>query len=94
MICKTFDHPLRILFWSADEFFILALFCFLGLLLKSLILLVLAWVLQRGLAHVKKSQQHQALSHYMYAYFPTHVCQKANYFLGLPPSHLKELLLN
>jgi type IV conjugative transfer system protein TraL len=93
MTCKTFDQSIRILFWTLDEFFILIPLCFVGIILRSLFLLGLAILLKAIYTQIKKKRRHQALSHYLYQYFPTTICQKFGYFDGLPPSHLKQVLL-
>jgi type IV conjugative transfer system protein TraL len=93
MTLKTFDYSIRILFWSLDDFLILAPLCFLGVIFKSLYLIGLAFLLKSVYSHLKKKCGHQTISHYVYAYFPTSVCQKVGYFEGLPPSYLKEILL-
>lgn len=93
MTYKTFDQPIRILFWTVDEFLILIPLCFVGILLRSLFLLGLACLLKTIYAQIKKKCRYQSLSHYIYIYFPTKICQKLGYFEGLPPSHLKEVLL-
>jgi type IV conjugative transfer system protein TraL len=93
MTCKTFDQSIRILFWALDEFLILIPLCFIGIVLRSLLLLGLAISLKAIYTQIKKKCRHQAFSHYLYRYFPTTICQKFGYFEGLPPSHLKELLL-
>ncbi len=93
MTCKTFDQSIRILFWTVDEFLILIPMCFVGIFFRSLFLLALALSLKIFYTHVKKACRYQSFSHYLYVYFPTNVCQKFEYFEGLPPSHLKEVFL-
>lgn len=93
MTYKTFDEPIRILFWTIDEFLILIPLCFIGLILKSLFLICLAFTSKAFYAQMKKKRRHQSYSHFIYLYLPTAVCQKVGYFEGLPPSHLKEVIL-
>ncbi|WP_042280648.1 type IV conjugative transfer system protein TraL [Candidatus Protochlamydia sp. R18] len=93
MTCKTFDQSIRILFWSLDEFLILIPLSFVGIFLRSLVLLGLAILLKTLYVQMKKKSRHQPLSHYLYQYFPTSFCQKLGYFEGLPPSHLKKVIL-
>lgn len=93
MTCKTFDQPIRILFWTLDEFLILIPLCFVGILLRSLFLLGLAISLKAIYTRITKKCRYQSISHYLYHYFPTEICQKFGYFEGLPPSHLKQVLL-
>ncbi len=93
MTCKTFDQSIRILFWTLDEFFILIPLCFVGILLRSLLLIGIAFSLKWIYRQMKKKYRHQSLSQTLYTYFPTEICQKLGYFEGLPPSHLKNVLL-
>lgn len=93
MTCKTFDNSTRILFWAVDEFIFLAPLCLLGLVFKNFYLFGLALLLKTVYSNIKKKNGHQSISHYVYTYFPTKTCQQFGYFDGLPPSHLKEMLL-
>lgn len=93
MTCKTFDQSIRILFWTLDEFLILIPLCFVGIILRSLFLLGLAISFKAIYTQIKRKCRYQSMSHYLYHYFPTDICQKFGYFEGLPPSHLKEVLL-
>jgi len=93
MTCKTFDESIRILIWTMDEFLILIPMGLLGVFMRSLILIGLAITLKVIYTQIKKKNRYQRLSHLLYRYFPTDICQRFGYFEGLPPSHLKEVLL-
>lgn len=93
MTCKTFDQSIRILFWTLDEFIILIPMCLLGVFLHSLFLLCFAIALKAIYTKVKKNRRHRHLTHYLYQYFPTLICQRLGFFEGIPPSHLKEVIL-
>ena len=93
MIYKTFDQSIRILFWTGDECLIFVPPFLIGIFIHSFILIGLAFVFKAIYSQAKKKYRYQPVSHYFYQLFPTHICQKVGYFEGLPPSHLKKLLL-
>lgn len=92
-IFKTLDNPIRLLFWSLDEFLMMITPLFLGICVGSLFLMSLTFVVKPLYSRVKKKYPNGALRHKLYWEFPTSSYNKVGKFHSLPPSHIREYFL-
>jgi conjugal transfer pilus assembly protein TraL len=90
LMFKTLDHPIRILFWTIDEFLVMAIPIFLGLCFGSIILILAAAILKPCHSKIKKKLPYGTLKHLLYWNLPM---KKMGRLKRLPSSHFRELLL-
>jgi conjugal transfer pilus assembly protein TraL len=93
LMFKTLDNPTRLLFWTIDEFLVMATPIFLGLCFGSIILIFLAAILKPCHSKIKKKLPYGTLKHLLYWHLPTASLKKMGRVKRLPSSHLRELLL-
>ena len=91
-IFKTLDNTPRILYWHVDEFLIMIVPVFFGIIFGYFILMFGAFLIV-PYGRLKKRLSHQSTAHYAYWYLPTSYLQAFGQFKRLPPSHTREYLL-
>ena len=92
-LLKTLDNPVRLLFWSYDEFLLMVTPFFAGMFLDSLLCMFCGIILRPLYLKVKRKFPHGSLKHKFYWILP-----KSGVLLGkgasrLPPSCYRRLLL-
>lgn len=93
LMYKTLDNPIRILFWSVDEFLLLAGPLFLSMCLGSISLIFIGFILKPFYTKIKKQLPYGAFKHMLYWNLPTSTLRRMGRIKSLPPSHCRELLL-
>ena len=93
LMFKTLDNPIRILFWTIDEFSVMAIPIFLGLCFGSITLMIFAVILKPCHSKIKKKLPYGTLKHTLYWNLPIFWLQKMGRLKSLPSSHYRELLL-
>ena len=90
-IIKSLDNQMRFLFWELDEFGVLVIPLFLGILTSSVLMMCSGLFWRYLLNKFKKKFPRGSLKHYLYWNLPTRHMKK---MVGnCPPSHLRELIL-
>ncbi|WP_068470645.1 type IV conjugative transfer system protein TraL [Parachlamydia sp. C2] len=92
-IFKTLDNPMRVVFWSIDEFLIMVIPLFIGFILANVLILLSGIVLKFFYAKLKKKNSNQSFKHLLYWYLPTHNLKKQGIVKNFPDSHVREFLL-
>jgi len=90
---KSLDNPIRILFWSMDEFLVLATPFFLCLCFGNVLFLLGTVVAKPLYAKMKKKFPRGVFKHHIYWNLPKRALEKMGKIKRLPPSHCRELLL-
>lgn len=94
VILQTLDNPLRILFWNFDEFMVMTLPIFLGIVLGSLTVMLLGVPVKVLYSRARKgSRRGVSLQHRLYWHLPTSTLNRAGVVKKLPPSHVRDILL-
>ena len=83
----------RVLFWRVDEFAIIVVPIFLGLLIGSILFMTLGFLLKPFYSRLKKKYPRGTLKHKLYWHLPTSIVGKMGICQTIPPSHKRELLL-
>lgn len=91
-IFKTLDNPPRILYWPIDEFLIMIVPVFFGIVFGCFPLMLGAF-LKAPYTRFKKFLSYKSILHYAYWYLPTSYLQVAGNFKKLPSSHTREYFL-
>ena len=92
LIFKTMDNTPRMIFWGVDEFIIMTVPFFLGVLVGSLLIMLSGFVLKRFYSRWKKRYPRGLLKHAFYWNMPTKAFNKAGIFKRLPQSHKRDFL--
>lgn len=92
-ILKTLDNPMRIIFWSMEEFLIMIVPLFLGFMLANFFVLLSGIVLKIIYAKFKNKSTQRYFKHVLYWHLPTNNLKKQGIVKNLPPSHIREYLL-
>jgi conjugal transfer pilus assembly protein TraL len=90
LLLRTLDNPLRVLYWSIDEFMVLAFPLFLTLCLGSIFFVLIGFVLKPCYSKFKKNFPNGSFVHKLYWYLPTKSIGRVKH---LPASYYRELLL-
>ena len=90
---KTLDNPIRILFWSLDDFLVFAVPLFLSLCFGSLLFLLAGFILKPFYSRLKKRFPNGSLKHKIYWSVPMSCLKHMGKIKNLPPSYYRELLL-
>ncbi len=90
-IFKSLDNPIRILFWNVDEFLLIVIPFFIGLIFGSVVVSVLTISIVIYLyKKFKKRYRKLYFSHLMYWNLPTGKMKKIGIYKSLPFSHIRE----
>jgi len=90
---KTLDNPIRVLFWTVDEFLILITPLFLSLCLGNVFLLFGGIILKPCYSKIKRKFPNGLFKHKLYWSLPHNFLERTGKTKHLPPSHVRELLL-
>jgi len=93
IVIKTLDNTPRVLFWGVDEFLILVVPIFLGVLLGSFLVMTLGPVLKTLYTKSTKRFARGALKHKLYWMLPRQAFRGVGILKKIPPSHLRDLVL-
>jgi|SaaInlStandDraft_3_1057020.scaffolds.fasta_scaffold31389_2 conjugal transfer pilus assembly protein TraL len=93
VIIKSLDNLPRFLFWSLDDFLVMVIPFFIGMVMESLLVMVMGVLIRPFYSKLKRRYPHGSLKHFIYWYFPHEACSKSGCFKNLPPSHKRERLL-
>ncbi|MFQ5729705.1 MAG: type IV conjugative transfer system protein TraL [Waddliaceae bacterium] len=93
LIYKTLDNSPRVLFWTIDEFAVLAVPVFLGVLMGSLLVMSLGLVLRAIYTKLKKRCPKGTLMHRLYWRLPQKAFNRAGILKRIPGSHHRKFLL-
>lgn len=91
-IYKTLDNEPRILYWPIDEFLVMVLPVFCGIVFGCFFLM-LGSFLKVPYTRIKKRLSHRSTVHYAYWHLPTDYMKGVGHFKSLPPTHHREYLL-
>lgn len=89
IIFKSLDNPARILFWNIDEFLLMALPFFIGVLLSSWCLMFSGFIVKYIYSKFYKNHPRFILNHILYWYLPTGKLKKIGLFKSFAPSHIR-----
>lgn len=93
LVIKTLDNQPRILFWGIEEFLIMAIPPFIGLLLGNLWVMLGGFALKPLYNRLRRKLPRGAIRHRLYWHLPKSAFKGAGILRNLPPSHIRELLL-
>ncbi|CUI18211.1 Type IV conjugative transfer system protein TraL (plasmid) [Candidatus Protochlamydia naegleriophila] len=88
---KTLDNPLRVIFWSIDEFVLMVIPLMIGFMMASPFILLSGIFLKIVCSKFKK--KFPVLKHMIYWYLPTRRLRKQKIIKNLPSSHIREFML-
>lgn len=88
---KTLNNPLRVIFWSIDEFLLMVIPLLIGFMMASPFILLSGFVLI--IIYLKLKKKFPALKHMVYWYLPTRRLRKQKIIKNLPSSHIREFML-
>lgn len=92
-IYKTLDNVPRFLFWTFDEFLLLAIPVFLGLLVGSFLLMALGFALRPIYKRMKKKYKRGSMMHALYWRLPKRAFKQMGILKRIPGSHYRKLVL-
>ena len=92
-LLRTLDHPVRLLFWSYDEFLLMVAPVFIGMLMDSLLCMFSGLLLRPFYLKLKRRHPHGLFKHKLYWLLPEQGRLAGRKRRHLPPSHYRELLL-
>lgn len=92
-ILKTMDNPPRVLVWELDEFLVVASPLFLGICLGSILVSFSGLALKPIYSRIRQRLQRGVLSSYIYWLLPSRALKRRGFFVRLPDSHERDLLL-
>lgn len=92
LIIKTLDNAPRLLFWSADEFLLLAVPLFIGIVFGSFLLMISGFAIKPLLTRLKKRYPKGFLKHRLYWILPKSAFSFSGTLKRVPPSHLREFI--
>ena len=93
LVLKTLDDEMRILFWSVDDFLVITVPLFLGILLSSFCIMLSGLFLKYCYTKLKKRFPHHSFKHKLYWTLPTKAFNRRGLIKNLPASHIREFLL-
>lgn len=91
-IYKTLDNVPRVLFWPIDEFLVLVIPMFLGVLIGSFLLMVLGIALKPFYMKAKKAFPKGSMIHRLYWRLPKSAFNRFNVLKRLPESCLRRFI--
>lgn len=91
-IYKTMNNTPRMLFWGIDEFLIMAVPFFIGLLIGSIAVMLCGFVLKGFYRRTKKRYPKGMIRHSLYRNLPDWIFKRIGVFKRLPPSHKRDFL--
>ena len=92
-ILKTMDNQARVLVWELDEFLVVAGPLFLGICCGSLLVAISGVGLKPIYSRIRKRLKRGVLSSYLYWLLPSRALRRRGFFVHLPDSHERDLLL-
>lgn len=90
---KTLDNPLRVIFWSIDEFLLMVIPLMIGFMMASPFILLSGIILKISYSKFKRKFPDNRLKHMVYWHLPTHRLRKQKIIKNLPSSHIREFML-
>ncbi len=88
---KTLDNPLRVIFWSIDEFVLMVIPLMIGFMMASPFILLSGIFLK--IVYSKFKKKFPVLKHMIYWHLPTRRLRKQKIIKNLPSSHIREFML-
>lgn len=88
---KTLDNPLRVIFWSVEEFLLMVIPLMIGFMMASPFILLSGFFLKYAYSKFKK--KFPVLKHMLYWHLPTGRLRKQKIIKNLPLSHIREFFL-
>ncbi len=92
-ILKTMDNQPRVLVWELDEFLVVSAPLFLGICLGSLLIAFSGIGLKPIYSRIRQRLQRGVLASYLYWLLPSRALRRRGFFVHLPDSHERDLLL-
>jgi type IV conjugative transfer system protein TraL len=89
-IYKTLDNTPRMFFWEIDEFFLMIVPLFIGIMIGSLLLMPSGLFLKWLYCRLKRRYPRGIIKHKFYSALPTSFFVMLGIYKGLPQSHKRK----
>lgn len=86
------DNTPRMLFWGVDEFMVMAIPFFLGIIFGSVVIMLSGFVVRNFFCRWKRRYPKGVIVHVFYWKLPTQAFMRFGAFKSLPHSHLRDFL--